>query len=291
MTQPTTAAPTTPPQQSHTGAIIAVAAVGLALVAVEARVRHQVEDDITTALAAFTVLLLAVLATPGVVIATGVQLMADPTVHAGLVKTITATKASVTASIETGYAAAAQVAHTKATADLAHDDYQVPTDLPPVDPSIDQIVQDLDAMFGHAQTDITNTVIAGFDGVQGSDADPARRLVAGKAVEQATARLQQRAAAAAGTAVNQGASDTQQGIYTQYQNSTGRVLGKRWVTTSATPCGMCEELNGSIVVVSAEFDHQATTNDKDLRPVWRTLYGPPRHPNCRCQLELVVLPA
>jgi hypothetical protein len=63
---------------------------------------------------------------------------------------------------------------------------------------------------------------------------------------------------------------------------------KRWIVTSNDPCGMCEALDGTMVGVNGEFDHNATTSEKDYRRVWRNLLGPPRHPNCRCRLELVV---
>jgi hypothetical protein len=286
VTQPQTA----PAAQDHTGAVVAAAVTGLALIAVEARIRQQVEDDIEVALAAFAVFLLAVLAAPGVIIATGVQLMSRDDVHNKLVATITATRTKVAATVESGYTAAAQVAQTKAAADLAHDDYDVPDDLPQLDPNLDQISRDIDTMFGHAQTDLQNSIIAGYDGVQGPDADPARKLVVERAIAQAKARLAQRAQAAAATGVYQGARDAQLAVYREYANTTSRQgLAKRWVVTATDPCGMCEALNGTIVALDAEFDHDATTTDKDLRPVWRNLLGPPRHPNCRCQLELVTI--
>lgn len=282
MTQP--AAP--PP--SHADTVVAVAVIGLALIAVEARVRSEVDDDITAALVAYTALLLAALAAPGVAVTTGVQLMSRDDVHTGLVRTIGTLKTTVAANIEAGYQAAAHVALMKATADLKHDGYTVPAALPELGTTIDRILDDVDTMLGHAQTDVQNSVIAAFDGVQGPDADAARRLVIARAVDKATARLMQRAQAAAGTAVNQGSSDAQQAIYSRYRNDTGRPgLAKRWVVTAVDPCGMCEALNGAVVALDAEFDHDATTVDKDLRPVWRNLLGPPRHPNCRCQLELV----
>jgi hypothetical protein len=77
-------------------------------------------------------------------------------------------------------------------------------------------------------------------------------------------------------------------MFDAYQRDTGIPgLMKRWRTTSTQPCGMCEALDGTMVGINGEFDHQATTDPRDLRPVWRNLAGPPRHPNCRCRLELV----
>lgn len=284
MTQPSTPPP---PQDGHSGAI-AAAAVGLALLAVESNARQDVEDDIALALATFAIVLAASLSAPGVIIATGVQLMSRPQVHDALTHTIATTREKVAARVHSGYAAAAQLALTKATADLAPG-YRVPQTLPELDPTIDQILADIDTMFGHAQTDIQNTAIHAFDSVQGPDVDAARRAALHQGVNQARKRLAQRATAAASVAVTSGAADAQQAIFAQYQNSSGGRLGKRWTVTSTTPCGMCEALDGTVVALDTEFDHNATTIDADLRPAWRNLLGPPRHPHCRCQLEIVTL--
>lgn len=285
MTQPDPQQPP-PADSSHLGTVVAAAAIALALIAVEARVRQDVEDDIRNALIAFSALLVAALATPGVVIKSGAELLGQPAVHAGLLKSIDTAKTGVAASVRSGYAAGTQVALSKVRQDLATQGYQV-GDLPELDDNLDMMLHDIDTMFGHGQSDIANRVSDAINGIQGPDANAARTLVVGKAVDAAAAALQQRAAAAAASAVQHGSSDAQQALFNEYQNASGRRLLKRWVTTSITPCGMCEALNGSTVGVNAEFDHTATTVDQDLRPVWRDLLGPPRHPNCRCQLELV----
>lgn len=282
MTQP----PARPEQDDNTGAVVAATAIGLALVAVEARVRQEVEDGITLAFAAFLLVALSALGSIPAGIATGVGFMSWPFVYGSLTKTVTKTRERVAASIQAGYAAAAQIALRHAQADLADAGYDVPNVLPELDNTVDHILRDVDTMFGDTQTDIHGGVAAGFDS---ADDLAGRRGAVGDSIKAAVSRLHQRAQAAAGTAVHQGASDAQQAIYTEYANSVGQHLGKRWTTTSATPCGMCEALDGTVVDLGVEFDRSATTDDKDLRPVWRNLLGPPRHPNCRCQVELVVL--
>lgn len=288
MTQPRVE-PAQRQEPSSTGTVIAAAAIGLALVAVEARVRQQVEEAIAEAIAAiaaaFAAALAAVLASPAALFATGFELLSDPTVNTAVRSNIDRARERVAARIAAGYAAGGQVALARARRSLGDD---VPAELPELDTTADQLGRDIDTMFRHAEADLSNTVRVAYDGVQGDDAPRVRTIVTRQALADAAARLQQRAGAAAGTAVNQGASDAQQAIWRAYQNRTG-VLGlrKRWVVTAADPCGMCAALHGTVVAVDAEFDHAATDDDRDWRPVWRNLLGPPRHPNCRCQLELV----
>lgn len=283
MTQP---APPPPPEQGHAGAVITAAVIGLALIALESRVRQEVEDDITTAAAAFTLVVLAALTAIPVGIATGVGLMSWAYLHGALTKTVEGTRDKVDATVRAGYSAASEIALRNAAAELADSGYTVPADLPELGGTIDHISQDIDAMFGHAQTDLQNSIADAYD----HDADVTdQRQSISAAISAAVARLRQRAQAAAGTAVHRGASDAQQAVYSDYANHVSGSLGKRWVVTSATPCGMCAALNGTVVALHSQFDHQATDVEKDLRPVWRDLYGPPRHPNCRCQVELVTL--
>jgi hypothetical protein len=268
-----------------TGKVIAAAAVALALIAVERQVRDQVHDDIAAAFKTLAAAAVIAASTAPATILTGLALLALPAFHAALIAAITRAREDTATGVHAAYVAAAQVAQSKVTADLAHDGYSVPAELPELGDNIDRILADVDTMFGHAQTDVQNTLHTAYDAATTPEA---RTVAVNQAVTDAEARLQQRAAAAASTATHKGSTDAEQAIFNEYQNSTGTPgLMKRWRTTSNDPCGMCDALNGTMVGVNAEFDHNATTVDKDLRTVWRTLAGPPRHPNCRCQLELV----
>lgn len=282
MTQPQ------PPQQpppTSTGQIVAATAVGLALVAVEARIQQQIEDDVEQALTTIAALLIIGIA---VGVLTGTELLSRKEVHEGSVRAWDTAKKRTAASVAAGYAAGAQLALSKARRDMRAVGHEVPSTLPDLGGAAGQIDRDITTAYGHAQTDLQNTVRDAFDGVQGDDADTARKLTVRKAVEQAGARLAQRLKAAGATAVHQGASDAQQAIFDTFTKTNPYVrVRKVWRATAIDPCGMCEALDGTSVAVDAEFDHQATTVDKDLRPVWRNLLGPPRHPYCRCQLELV----
>lgn len=279
--------PQAPPQQppSNNGPIIAGAAVGLALIAIEARVQQQVEDDVEQALAAITVLLLLGIAA-GVI--SGTELLSRKDVATGTRRAWDTAKASSRTTVNAGYEAASQLALTRAQRDMQAVGHEVPSTLPDLGGTLDQILRDVDTAYGHAETDLGNTVRDAFDGVSGPDAEAARKLVVAKAVEQAGNRLSQRLGAAAATAVHQGSSDTQQAIWDEFTmiNPYVKVV-KVWRVTAADPCGMCAALDGTRVAVRDEFDYQAGADTKDFRTVWRNLLGPPRHPHCRCQLELV----
>jgi hypothetical protein len=273
------------PPPDHTAEILATVAATYALVAIEARVREEIEDSIAIAATALIAIVVAAIATPGVLIASGLQLIARHDVNTAIGRLSDKTRDHVAASVHSGYAAAAQIALQKATRDLAEYDYTAPNTLPELGDNIDRLLDDIDTMFGHAHTDFQNSITTAYD----SKTDLIARAAAiRETIDQAAARLNQRALATATTAVHTGAFDAQQAIYNEFQTHTGRTgLLKRWRVTSRTPCGMCDALDGTTVGINAEFDHDATTDDRDTRPVWRNLQGPPRHPNCRCHIELV----
>lgn len=100
----------------------------------------------------------------------------------------------------------------------------------------------------------------------------------------------------------------------------GYRVGKRWVSRlAANTCHWCRQLHGSVVPLDAEFDHGTVHafghqhlrhvrteagSHRYHRPigapiimthppaVWGGhLWGPPRHPECQCTLEIVILGA
>lgn len=273
MTQPATQ------QQDGGGQVIAAAVIGLALIAIEGKVRQDVEDTIAALYKGLAATALLAAATAGTTVLTGLALISLPLFHNAMTHMVNAARLTVRAHIQAAYTAAAQTAAQHVDDWLGHTAGKLP-DLG----TTDTLLRDVDAMFGHAQTAFQNTVATSYD-----PRDPDRLVKLQAAANAAQARLRQRATAAATTAVHRAATDTEQSIFSDYQNTTGIPgLMKRWRTTSANPCGMCSALDGTLAGINGEFDHNATTDDKDLRPVWRSLAGPPRHPNCRCQIELVV---
>lgn len=271
MTQPA-------PEQGNAGNIIAATAVGLALITVETRVRQNI-DTTTTALykALAATALLTAASTPATLI-TGLALISIATFHNNTTDLFNAARLKLRDTITAGYHAAAQVAYSHARADLG--DTDLPDALPELGDTHHRRLADIDTMFGHAQTNFQNTIVNAYD--------PNNPTRIADVILDTHPSLGNRAQAAAGTAVHQGANDALQALFTHYQTETGEPgLMKRWQVTSTHPCGMCTALNGTLAGINAEFDHNATTIDKDHRTIWRNLLGPPRHPNCRCQLELV----
>lgn len=264
------------------GNVLATAAVALALLAIEAKTRQQVTDAVDAAYTTIGAVAVTAAATAPATVITGIGLLSLLNLHTAIRTNLTQARQQVRDAITSGYQAAA-------TAALVHLQHQLgdhaPDGLPELGDNLDRLLADVDTMFGHAQTDLANSLAAAFDAA----GDPAARLVAlHDAVDAGRARIHQRAQAAAATAVHTGGTDAEQAVFNHFQTEAGiGGLVKRWVVTSADPCGMCEALDGTTVGVNAEFDHDATTVDQDLRRVWRHLLGPPRHPNCRCRLELV----
>lgn len=269
----------TQPQQPDGGGqgVIAAAAIGLALIAVESKAREDVEDTIAALYKGLAAAAVLAASTAPATVGTGLALISLVSFHDNLTRLIDTARIRVRTIISTAYTAASQVAYSHASNELGDD---APRSIPELPGTLDALLRDVDTMFGHTQTDVQNTIVRSFD--------PANPAGISQVIIDADGQLKVRAQAAAGTAVHTGSNDTLQAVYGDYQLLSGVAgLMKRWRTTSAQPCGMCQALDGTVVGINAEFDHNATTVDKDLRAVWRGLAGPPRHPNCRCQLELV----
>lgn len=266
--------------------IIAAAVAGLALVALEARIREEIEAGIEAVFETAIGLLLVAVAAGSIL--TGAELFSLPMVYKGLKNAFARGKEKMSNSIESGYAAGAQIALTKAQRDMKKIGHEVSSTMPNLGSAVEVLTSDLDLAFEQAFLDLQNSVREAFDGVQGDNATAARMLVMNKAAERVASRLVHRAQATAGVAVHRGASDAQNAIYDNFINVNPYVtVRKRWRVTASDPCAMCSALHGAEVNVRTEFDHNAGGDSKDWRPVWRNLQGPPRHPNCRCQLELV----
>jgi hypothetical protein len=277
--------PAPPEQGITTGQVVAVTAIGLALIAIEARVRQQIDDTITAAYATIASTAVIVASTAPVTVLTGIALLSLPRFHSALTVSLDDARRHVRAHVSSGYHAASQLAYESTRDDLGD---ELPDSIELGD-NLDRLLADIDTMFGHAQTDTQNGIADAFDGITGPDAASARLLAINHAIMLSGNRLKQRAHASGTTGVQSGANDMLNALFNHYQQHTGIPgLMKRWRVTAADPCGMCAALDGTLVGINAEFDHNATTTEKDLRRVWRNLSGPPRHPNCRCQLELVM---
>lgn len=279
MTQPST----TQPASGGGHQVLATAAITLALIALEQQAQQQINQAITAATDAIAKAAIVVASTAPATVLTGIALISIPALHTTITTNLGTARQKAADAVTAAYQAAASTAQVHTLADLAEHGYH-PSAMPFSDQSLDAVQRDIDTMFGHAQTDIQNRLVDAF---HPDDTRAERIIKLRQAVTAADTTLTGRATKAASTAVQRAATDTQQALYSDFQLHSPQILGKRWVTTSNDPCGMCRALNGTIVGVNGEFNARATTVAKDLRPVWRNMAGPPRHPNCRCKLELV----
>lgn len=277
---------TQPASPEAGGNIVATAVIGLALIGIESQVRQQVQQSIDDAYTTIGAVAVTTAATAPATVLTGIALLSLATLHQALTGNLGRAHREVTDAVRAGYQAAAATTLAKLQAELGE---YAPHDMPELGDNLDRLLQDVDTLFGHGQSDLGNAIAAAFDGVQGDNPGAARMVAINQAVSNSKARTAQRAQASASVAVQAAASDVEQAVFNHFQDASGHPgLMKRWVATSSDPCGMCAALDGTMVGVNGEFDESATTNDKDYRRVWRHLLGPPRHPNCRCRLELVV---
>lgn len=80
----------------------------------------------------------------------------------------------------------------------------------------------------------------------------------------------------------------------QRQQDSGQRVLLRWMSKrSPRTCPWCWELHGTTVPAGTEFPHgEPVVHSHGLLrhppQVWGHLYGPPRHPECECRLEIVV---
>ncbi len=262
-------------------------ALALALLALEVRARAEAAEQTEKATTGYAGYLAAVILAAEQV--DGTTLLSRADLHQALTMLLGAARRNVIAILTAAYTAATEVARAatvKQLSDLGHD---VPTELGDLGSTLTALLLDVDRAFGNAQTEIQNGVRAAFDGVTGDDPSAARVLATHAALRRAAATLRSRLSASMSTAVHQGARDAQTAIFANYAGMHSYVrVRKRWAVQSTDPCGMCAALDGTEVGVEEEFDRTATSEGTKLRPVYLDLQGPPRHPNCRCQIELVV---
>lgn len=204
------------------------------------------------------------------------------------------------------YQASMRLARSKLEQEYAHLGYEPPAvELWPSG-YLTGVLADLDRAMDDAKTDILNLASAAYRGVStpasyhqrpGGVANVTRELgrlralAVAAAVNVAMQRLDLRVRGVMSVLVTKGQSEIQLDSYEQFgrEHPTLR-LGKQWQTTSDHPCDMCQALEGTVIGLDQQFSHTATIGRKPIA-VFRDLYGPPRHPQCQCELVLVILPS
>jgi hypothetical protein len=181
------------------------------------------------------------------------------------------------------------------------------------DPAYHHLVLDVTRAYNQAPTEISHSVVQAFHSVP-----PPAPFVPGQ--DQPGTNPQMHAAVRRAVAVRDAVNGQAQslalrnGLSVDVAGSHGATsallaeamgrpdaarLGKRWVASmngmDPKSCAWCRKLHGTVIPLGDQFDHGAPIPGKykPIQPpkVWRgVLAGPPRHPNCRCRLEIVPLP-
>ncbi len=264
-------------------------ALALALLALEVRARTAVVEQIEKASKAYAGYLQAVIASEAVGDGTALNSRAD--LDQALRMLFEAAQRNIEDTVQAAYTAATVLARNASVDQMNALGHEVGDELGDLGGTEFALELDIQNSFGRARSEIQTGIQQAFDGVSaGSDrTTAARQLAVNAALNRAVIRLRLRSVATVSVGVHQGAADAQNAIFRDYAQIHGyATVRKRWKVTSDKPCGMCKGLNNIEVGVLVEFDRTANVGPGKLRPVYLDLQGPPRHPNCRCQIELVV---
>ncbi len=165
---------------------------------------------------------------------------------------------------------------------------------------------DIDRAFDQAKTNILGLASAAYNGVRAPasyqqvpggvvnvprELGRLRAMAVTAAIDKALQVLNASVLAAVSVLVTRAQGDIRLNSFTTFDAQHPMLRpGKKWITTSGDPCDMCLALEGTVLPLGAEFSHTATVGRRPTR-VYRDLQGPPRHPNCQCELALVILPS
>lgn len=121
------------------------------------------------------------------------------------------------------------------------------------------------------------------------DTAVARWSQADQGADKASKAAGQSAAAHSRYATHEGFSAAQ---VAQIPDDAHDMLAKMWVANFAQdpkrgPCLTCIALHGEVVGIHEQFPVGLTFAKKPLSAFGGALYGPPRHPSCRCRLAFV----
>lgn len=115
-----------------------------------------------------------------------------------------------------------------------------------------------------------------------------RRSSTEKQIEKARARAILRMRHSAGVATTRGYTDALIEAHAELEDFGFRVV-KVWMANfvNNTPCPYCRRLHGTRVGLRENFKAQVA-GYRRLR-VYRDLQGPPRHPQCKCYLAILII--
>lgn len=176
-----------------------------------------------------------------------------------------------------------------------------PVPAPVRDDFLDEVLSRVDGALRVFRTELREAVQDAYHGVapsvlagpptpqQRSELAAARTVVVRQAALQASRRLGVRLGLSATTAARRSYVDAEQRVFGALPGALpGLVPRKRWLATGPNPCPACLALHGTEIGLGEEFDAQAGASESFRPPaVFFDLQGPPRHPSCRCSLNVV----
>lgn len=262
-----------------------------ALLALESTTRSKVKAS-TSTLAAETSAALGVALTEQQD-GSGTEFLSRSDVDAAITAALAASQERDQAIANAAYTAAALLALAALTIQFKELGHEVSQQLAVTTANIGELLAAISTAHGEAKLDLHDLIRDGYDGVTGvPDAvTAARHLVLRGAIQQTATRVGNRAALSAVLAVHQGYTDAELATFRDFEALNPYVaIRKQWLVQSTNPCHHCSALDGTVLPVATAFDPAATTDTHATQVPWLTsMLGPPRHPNCRCRLALVVV--
>lgn len=224
---------------------------------------------------------------------TGTQFLSRQDVDDALSEELAADQQRVQDLTTAAYTAAALLALAALTTQFTELGHDVPQTLPSLGTGLGVLLAAVAAAHSEAKATAHDLIRKGYDGIDSDD--PKAFLAALKQVLRGAANrtaktLGARSLASAVVAVHQGYTDAELAIFREFEAINPYVgIRKEWLVQSASPCHHCAALDGTQILVTGTFDPAASTDKDALTVPWPTSrQGPPRHPNCRCRLRLVL---
>lgn len=115
------------------------------------------------------------------------------------------------------------------------------------------------------------------------------RLLASSVI-RAIGPVSTRSSASATVAVQRGITEAH--LFSYSEISKSKAVRKVWVANFSNPakppCPTCAALHGTEISLSQSFSASQTFSSSKPPAVYKDLQGPPRHPNCRCVVSILV---
>jgi hypothetical protein len=260
-----------------------VASDDVALAALEHKVRQRILRSLAGVVSHTAVALAtAARAAPR---ATAAELLSRADVHQAITAELVRASSATEAAVRAGYAAGARLGATRASVDLRKIGHFVTGSVPDGGDYLEAVAADLSRAYNSSLFDVQSTATDAIDGVTGARAESVRRMTIHAALRRVARRLYVHASAAAAVAVHRGYSDAQNAAWSDYLDVNPYArLTKTWHVRGPNPCASCLALDGTTVGIDEQFDRSLGAPDRILA-VYRDLYSPPRHPNCRCKVS------